>query len=128
RSRTPVDSVYKETGSASIAFKDPVEIPCMYEIKEAEIKSYDTKTNNAVYAVGGALTIWTMPIILEKYSCEINRGDYIGVPIDTGRMVYYSVVNDGKVNTANVNYIGAYKTAWRTITCAPVPDNEFNGE
>ena len=48
--------------------------------------------------------------------------------IDTDRMVFYAVVNDGKINTANTNYIGAYKTAWRTVTCSPVPDNEFNGK
>jgi hypothetical protein len=69
-----------------------------------------------------------MPKILEKYKCDIRRGDYIGLQIDTNRMVYFSVVNDGKVNTANRYHVGAYKIAWREITCAPVPENEFKGE
>lgn len=125
---TNTDAVYHETGGTNVRFKAPKEIPCLFEIKDAEIKSYDQKSSNAVYTVGGQLTVYVMPKILEKYGCEIKRGDYVGVQIDTNRMVYYAVVNDGKINTANTNYVGAYKTAWRVVTCSPVPDNEFNGQ
>lgn len=124
-STTTMNDVYKET--TVVRYKAPKEIPCLYEIKDAEIRSYDSHSNNAVYQIGGALTVYVMPKILEKYKCDIKRGDYIGVQIDTDRMVYYAVVNDGKVNTANTHYIGAYKTAWRTVTCSPVDANEFNG-
>lgn len=127
-SKTNTDSVYKETGGSSVRYKIPKEIPCVYEIKDAEIKSYDQTSNNAVYTVGGQLVFHVLVKTLEKYDCDIKRGDYIGVLIDTDRMVFYAVVNDGKINTANTNYIGAYKTAWRTVTCSPVPDNEFNGK
>jgi len=128
RVKTNVSAVYKEAEDGHIRFKAPREIPCMYEISEANVKTYDSKTNTGVYVVNGNLTVYTMPMILEKYKCDIRRGDYIGVLIDTGRMVYFSVVNDGKVNTSNRNYVGAYKPSWLKIECAPVPDNEFNGK
>lgn len=126
REKTNVNDVYKDK-KGNIRFLPPIEIPCLYEIKDPEIKSYDNKTNTGVYTIGGSLTIYTMPKILEKYKCDILRGDYIGVQIDTDRMVYYSVVNDGKVNTSNSMYVGAYKTAFRVITAAVVDENEFKG-
>lgn len=128
RTKTNTDSVYKEAADNGIRFKMPREIPCQYEIKDADTKSYDSKTNTGVYVVNGNLEITVTEHILEKYKCDIRRGDYIGVQIDTNRMSYFSVVNDGKVNTANIYYIGAYKPALRHIVCAPVPENEFNGK
>lgn len=128
RQKTNVNAVYKEAKNGEIRYKTPKEIPCMYELKEADIKTYDSKSNNGVYVVNGNLIVYVMPKILKKYKCDIKRGDYIGLQIDTDRMVYFSVVNDGKVNTANMYHVGAYKTAWRVITCAAVDQTEFNGE
>jgi hypothetical protein len=43
-------------------------------------------------------------------------------------MKYYTVVNDGKVNSANTHMLGGYKPAFRTIECTLVSDiSEFNG-
>lgn len=128
RQKTNVSGVYKEAKDGQIRFKPPKEIPCMYDLKDSDTKVYDSKTNTGVYVVNGNLTLYVMPKILEKYKCDIRRGDYIGLQIDTNRMVYFSVVNDGKVNTANIYHVGAYKPAWRTVLCAPVPENEFKGE
>ena len=128
RAKTNLNTVYKETRNNGVRFKPPVEIPCLFEIKEADLKSYDSKSSNGVYTISGPLTVWMMPKMLKKYKAEISRGDYIGVPIDTGRMVYFVVTNDGKVNTSNNLRIGAYKVAWRVITAAPVDDSEFSGK
>lgn len=128
RSKTNVNDTYKENNNSTISFKPPRAIPCLYEIKEAEIKSYDSRTSNAVYAIGGNLTVYVLVKTLEKYKCDIKRGDYLGIQIDTNKMVYYAVVNDGKVNTANTLYVGAYKPAYRIITATVVDENEFNGQ
>lgn len=127
RSKTVVNSTYKENNS-SIRFKPPKAIPCLYEIKENETKAYDSKTSNAVYTIGGGLTVYVLTKTFEKYKCDIKRGDYLGIQIDTNKIVYYAVVNDGKVNTANTMYVGAYKPAYRVITAAIVDENEFNGK
>ena len=127
-SKTQTDSVYGETNPGSIVYKPPVEIPCLYEIEDSELKTYDKKTSNGVYALSGNITVYMMPKMLEKYDTDIMRGDYIGVQIDTDRMVYFSVTDDGKVNTSNRYHVGAYKTAWRVIKGSPVSDYEFKGE
>lgn len=128
REKTNVSAVYKEAKEGQIRYKAPKEIPCMYELKDADIKSYDSKTNTGVYVVNGNLTLYVMPKILEKYKCDIKRGDYIGLLVDTNKMIYFSVVNDGKVNNANLYHVGGYRPAWRQITCAPSDLTEFNGK
>lgn len=127
RAKTNVSAVYKEANDGNIRFKPPKEIPCMYEIKESDTKVYDSKTNTGVYVVSGNLTMYVMPQILEKYKCDIKRGDYIGVMVETNRMIYFSVINDGKVNTASTHLVGGFRPTWLLIECAPVPENEFNG-
>lgn len=128
RLKTNVSSIYKEASSGSIRYKAPREIPCMYEIKESEIKSFDSKSSNGVYSQDGNLEFSVLVKTLEKYRVDIKRGDYIGVPIDANRMKYYTVVNDGKVNSANTHLIGAYRPAWRKVECTLVSDiSEFNG-
>ena len=121
RSKTNVNAIYKEATSGNIRYKAPREIPCMYEIKDSEI-------SNGVYTQDGNLQIYVLTRTLEKYKADVKRGDYIGVQIDLNRMKYYTVVNDGKVNTANTHMVGGYKPAWRTIECTLVSDiSEFNG-
>lgn len=128
RTKTNINTVYKEAYKDNIRYKAPREIPCQYEIKDSEIKSFDSKSSNGVYSQDGNLVFYVLVKTLEKYKCDIKRGDYVGVPIDTNRMKYYTVVNDGKVNSANTHLIGAYKPAWRTVECTLVSDiSEFNG-
>lgn len=126
RDKTELSSVYQET-SGNIRFKTPKEIPCLFEISDSELKSYDSSNANGAYTVGGNLTAYIPTKVFEKYQCDIKRGDYIGVQIDTNRIVYYAVVNDGKLNTSNKLYIGAYKTAFRVVVASVVDENEFNG-
>ena len=127
RKRPQINNTYKESKS-NVIYKPPKEIPCIFEIEDGDIKSYDNKTSNGVYTITGNLVFYVMPTTLKKYNCDVNRGDYIGVQIDVDRIYYFSVVNDGKVNTSNQHYIGAYKTGWRKIECAPTTLNEFNGQ
>lgn len=127
RKNTTMHQVYQES-KKNIRFKAPREIPCLYEIKDPDVKTYDSKTSNGVYVVDGNLTVYVMDKILAKYKCDIKRGDYIGVMVNNNRMIYFSVVNDGKVNTANSMIVGAYKTPWRVITAAPTTLEEFNGK
>ena len=51
-----------------------------------------------------------------------------GIDLDMPTILVGDANNDGKVNTANSYYQGAFKTAWRVVTCTPAPDNEFNGK
>lgn len=124
--KTNVDDTYVDADI--IRYKPPVELPCLFEIKESSLKTYDTENGSMAYAVSGNLMVYVPVFMLEKYKCDITRGDYIGVQIDTDRVSYFKVVDDGRVNTANTNYIGAYKTSWRTIEATSVNEEEFSGK
>lgn len=125
RVKTNTDSIYKESKQA-IRYKAPKELPCIFEIKESATKSYDSTNSNGVYAISGNLTANIPVFMFEKYNCDIKRGDYVGVQIDTQRMSYFVVTDDGKINTANTNYLGSYKPVWRTIQATATV--EFNGQ
>ncbi|MCD8209095.1 MAG: hypothetical protein LUD72_14245 [Bacteroidales bacterium] len=125
RKRTNINDIYKE--SDDIRFKAPRELPCLYEIEKSNVRSFDSSSSNGVYAISGKLSIKILSLTLEKRKCDIRRGDYIGVQLDTDRMYYFVVTDDGRVNTANTQHIGAYKPAWREIEAAPATRAEFNG-
>lgn len=125
RRRTNVNDIYKEAKKDTIRFKPPVEIPCMFEIEDAQINAFDTQSNTGTYQVSGNLKLYVMSRTLEKYNCDIIRGDYVAIQIDERKMSYFTVTDDGKVNNSNKHFIGAYKSAYRQISCAPA--QEFKG-
>lgn len=128
RTKTNVNDIYKETvDKNNIKFKPPKELPCLYEIRDAQTKSYDGKTSNAVYMLSGNVTVYMLKQTLQKYKCDIKRGDYIGILNDVNEMYYFTVINDGKINNANRLMVGAYKSPWLVIECAPVTKDEFDG-
>ena len=124
RVNTQINTVYQDSHK-DIHFYPPVEVPCLYEITDTQLKSYDNKTQNAVYALQGNLTAYINVNTFKKYEFDINRGDYIGVLVDNDKMYYWSVVNDGKLNFNNSNMVGAYRPGFRVITATPVTDEEF---
>ena len=121
--KTQQDNIYKDA-KKNIQFKLPVEIPCLYEVADNQLKSYDNKTQNGAYVLPGNLKVYVTTTTLKKYDVDIKRGDYIGVMIEENRMYYWVVTNDGKVNTANQLVVGAYKTGFRVIEATPTA-NEF---
>lgn len=125
RKRTNVNEIYKEAKKDTIRFKPPKEIPCMFEIEDAQLNAIDQQSNTGTYQISGNLTVYVMPKILEKYKCDIKRGDYVAIQIDTNKMSYFTVTDDGKVNNSNKNVVGAYKVAYRIIKAAPA--QEFQG-
>lgn len=127
--KTKVNTTYFETNKENIRFKEPIELPVVYEIGEAELKPYGKEVNKAVFSQIGNLTFTVMIKTLEENNCDINRGDYIGVQIDPEHIEYFTVSDDGRVGSM-ANKFTKYGTVpySRTITCAPISDiSEFNG-
>lgn len=126
--KTKVNSVYKEATKESIRFKTPVEVPCIYEIQDAEMKPYDTKLVKGVYSKPGKLTFSVLIKTLEELKCDIKRGDYIRIDLTEELCYYWTVTNDGKVQSfANKNTMYGTKPYFRTIECSPIDKNEFSG-
>ena len=62
-----------------------------------------------------------------EYGCDISRGDYIGIQIDTEHREYFTVTDDGRVGmTSNKFTLYGTKPYARTIQCAQVDSTEFN--
>lgn len=126
RISTQVNSTYDEAHKI-ISYLPPVEVPCLYEIQDTKLDNYDKRTGRGVYAVHGPLKAYINLLAFDKYDFDIKRGDYIGIMVEEGRMYYWTVTDDGKVNTANNMVVGAYKTGFRVIDAVPVTDDEFKG-
>lgn len=124
RITTQVNDIYIESNK-QIHFLPPVEIPCLYEIQDSKLETYDKRTGRGVYSLHGNLKAYVTLKSFDMYDFDIKRGDYIGVMVDDGRMYYWVVVNDGKVNISNLHMVGAYKSGYRVIEATPVTDDEI---
>lgn len=126
--KTKVNDLYHEAKKDAVRFLPPIELPVVYDLQDAEMKAYNNKIQTGIYAQPGKLTFSVLLSTLEKNNCDIQRGDYIGVQIDSEHREYYTVTDDGRVNaTSNKFTIFGKKPFARTIQCASVDLGEFNG-
>ena len=126
--KTKVNDVYKESEKGDIAFKTPVEFTCVYEILDAESKSYDKTKSKSVYVKPGNIKFRVLDAELEELGVDIRRGDYVGAQIDEDTMIYFVVNNDGKVNRfANSKTVYGFKPWYRECEANYIDESEFNG-
>ena len=126
--KTKVNDIYKEASKDSIRFLTPIELPVVYEVGDAEMKAYGTKIQKGIYSQTGKLTFSVLISTLEEYGCDISRGDYIGVQIDSNHIEYFTVTDDGRVATTSNRFtMYGTKPYARKIECASVDLGEFNG-
>lgn len=126
--KTKVNDIYKEAQKDAIRFYPPIELPVIYEISDAETKAYNGRLQKGMYAKTGVLKFSVLLTTLEENHCDISRGDYIGVQIDSTHREYFVVTDDGRVaTTANRFTMFGTKPFARTISAAPIDNNEFEG-
>lgn len=126
--KTNLDAIYEESRSNEIVFKTPVELHVLYNIEQGELQSYDKSKNLGTYIKGGKLTFGVYQATLDELECEIKNGDYIGVQVTPTHMEYFTVTNDGRNNYDNEHTTFGLKPAYRSVVCASVDINEFNGK
>lgn len=125
---TKVNDIYKEADKDSIRYLPPVEVPCVYEIQEAESMSYEKNKMKGLYVKPGKLIFSVLLKTLDELKVDIKRGDYVGIQITDEMRLYWTVTNDGKMGmSANKNTIYGVAPYYRTIECAPADNIEFNG-
>lgn len=122
QNKTKMDDIYKESNFNEISFKTPVEINVLYELNEAELKTYDNQSIKAYYAKVGNLTFQVYTKELEDNGCDINRGDYIGLQVTPEHMEYFIVTNDGRVNYDNKHTMMGITPYYRNVECTVVSD------
>lgn len=127
REMTTTDDVYNEGGSDEIRYHPPIELLVMPTLEESEVSSYNPDGTLQRYETGNLLfSIYQAQ--LDELDTDIDEGDYVGYPVTETEMIYFSVSNDGRKNWDNKHTILGYKGTFRTIVCAPVDENEFNGQ
>lgn len=125
RQKTNNDDVYGEALSDGIQFLAPIEVKGLVKI--------DAPTNSDLGATKlsqlepGNMTFSIYQSQLDQLAVEISLGDYLAYYETEDKVRYYSVVNDGRVNSDMKHTYGGYKKYYRTIIAAPVTNDEFKG-
>jgi hypothetical protein len=97
-----------------------------FKMDEAQNKSYNGD-GSMRYKEHGNITFGIYQKHLDELGVEITYGDYIGYQEDEKTIKYYTVSNDGSIFSDNKHTINGYKGFYRTITCVPTSEDEFNG-
>jgi hypothetical protein len=123
--KTKVDDVYGEALQDGIQFLPPIEFKGYVQIVTPTNQYLGGSRVNQ--SEPGNLKVSVYQQTLDDLEVSINFGDYIGYYETENRVRYYSVVDDGRVNSDNKHTYGGYKPFYRTIIATPVTDNEFRG-
>ena len=123
--KTKTDDVYGEALSGGIQYLPPIELKGMVQI----VAPTNQRLGNSKIEQSepGNLKVSVYTKHLQELGVDIAFGDYIGYYESETRVRYYSVIDDGRVVSDNKHTYGGYKPFYRTITAAPVTDNEFRG-
>ena len=123
--KTKTDDVYGEALEDGIQFLPPVEFKGYVKIlPPANLMLGGSRINQSE---PGNLQVSVYQQTLDDLEISIDFGDYIGYYETESRVRYYSVVDDGRVNSDNKHTYGGYKPFYRTILATYVNDNEFRG-
>lgn len=125
KERTNNDDVYGEAMSEGIQFLAPIEVKGLVKIEAPANSDYGSSKLSQLEP--GNMTFSVYQSHLDQLAIEISLGDYLAYYETEDRVRYYSVVNDGRVNSDMKHTYGGYKKYYRTIIAAPVTNDEFNG-
>ncbi len=126
RGESLTDDIYGEAGRNEIRYKAPVELTVTFKMDEPVNKSYNPD-GSMRYLEHGNIVFGVYQAQLDELEVEINYGDYIGYAETEDKLKYYTVSNNGIINSDNAHTIGGYKGFYRTITCVPTDIDEFDG-
>jgi hypothetical protein len=123
---TESDNIYGEGTKDGIRFHPPVELKVIPIMGESENKSYNDNGTGRVLD-DGQFIFGIYDAQLVELKTSISFGDYIGYPISETEIRYFSVADDGVKNFDNKHTIMGFRSAFRTIKCAPIDATEFRG-
>jgi hypothetical protein len=125
RIKSQTDDVYGESDVEEIRFHPPVELKVRPNLEESENNSYSEGYGR--YEDYGNLIFTIFEDQLKELGVDISYGDYIGYPDKEDNVKYFTVSNDGKINSDNQKTRVGYKSYYRKITCVTADEDEFNG-
>jgi hypothetical protein len=123
RIKSQTDDTYGESDVEEIKFHPPIELKVRPMLEESESKSYSEGYGR--YEDYGNLTFTIFEDQLTELGVDITYGDYIGYPDREDNIKYFTVVNDGRINSDNAKTRLGYKSYYRKIVCATADPDEF---
>lgn len=125
RYKTKTDNVYGETVSDGVKFLSPVELKAYVQILQpTNGKLGNTKINQSE---PGNIKFAVYQNMLDELDVSISLGDYIGYYESENKVRYYTIVDDGRINSDNKHTYAGYKPFYRSYIGSPVTTNEFRG-
>ena len=120
------DDIYGEAAKNEIRFKAPVELTVNFQMEAPRNEAYNPD-GSLRHLEHGNIVFGVYQSHLDELGVDINYGDYIGYAETEDNMTYFTVANNGIINSDNSHTIVGYKGFYRTVTCVPVDPSEFNG-
>jgi len=117
------DDVYGEVDGDKIKFSPPKEINVRIILEQAGNETYSE--GSLQYQDYGNLIFTVFTDHLKELDAEISYGDYIGYSDSEDNIKYFTVTNDGRINSDNTHTRVGYKSYYRTITCVTADEDEF---
>ena len=124
RIKSDVDELYGEASPSELRFKAPKEINVRILIDEATKDSYAEGFHR--YEDYGDLTFTVFTDHLKEVGAELNYGDYIGYVDREDNIKYFTVYDDGIINSDNAHTRLGYKSYYRTVKCKTADPGEIN--
>lgn len=123
KNKTNSSENFDEALAEEFFFEDPVEIPCIVELKPQENKAYSSN-QTARYEEYGNLIFSCLEITLNRKNIVIEYGDHVAYQIK-GDFLYFEVVNSDTKNVSNNKTFIGFEPMWKSIECAPVNQNKI---
>lgn len=123
--KTEVDDIYGEVGENEIKYLPKIEINCLVKVDSPKNSTY--KNGILRYSEPGNLVFYVYIEHLNELGVDINYGDFIGYPENDNKIRYYSVSDNGSVISDSKHNMFGFKPFYKTITCVPAQETEFNG-
>lgn len=117
------DDVYGEVDADKIKFLPPKELNVRIVLEEAGNETYSEGTLR--YQDYGNLTFTVFTDHLKELGVDISYGDYIGYADSEDNIKYFTVTNDGRINSDNAHTRVGYKSYYRTVKCVTADPDEF---
>ncbi len=125
RIKSKTEDVYGESDVEEIRFLPPIELKVRPTLEESQSKAYSEGFGR--YEDYGNLTFTIFDEQLKELGVDISYGDYIGYQDKEDNIKYFTVTNDGKINSDNAKTRVGYKAYYRKITCTQSDPDEFKG-
>ena len=117
------DDLYGEVAGDKVKFLPPKELSVRIVLEQAGNEAYSE--GSVRYQDYGNLTFTIFTDHLKELGADISYGDYIGYADSEDNIKYFTVTNDGRINSDNAHTRVGYKSYYRTVNCTTADPDEF---